>query len=120
MQVLQSTNVCICTTADTLYLQEKQASIVFGIFYATEPSLRLSLYCSTSFYLQISSLSSKVLHACRASADPSPLARAEHIVYLSAFFNAEAKAMEYFQQVSDSYLGKSQPAADASTAPTVA
>jgi hypothetical protein len=56
---------------------------------------------------------------CRASADPGPLGRAEHIVYLSAFFNAEKEALAYYKNVSDSYEVKSAPAADAA-APTVA
>ena len=57
---------------------------------------------------------------CRASADPSPLARAEHIIYLSAFFNAEAKAFEYYQGVADAYEAKAADVPEDEDAPTVA
>lgn len=57
---------------------------------------------------------------CRASADPGPLARAEHIVYLSAFFNAEQRGMEYFDEVSAEYKEKSDAVDEDTEGATVA
>jgi hypothetical protein len=53
--------------------------------------------------------------------DPGPLARGEHIVYLSAFFNVEARAIQWYNKVSEYYTEKaagvgSEPA---QTAPRV-
>eukprot|EP00892_Ulva_mutabilis_P012664 jgi/Ulvmu1/9770/UM056_0010.1 len=41
--------------------------------------------------------------AFRISADPGPLRRVEHIVYMAAFFNLEAKAIKYFANVEAEY-----------------
>jgi hypothetical protein len=61
------------------------------------------------------------LCACRSSADPSPLARAEHIVYLSAFFNVEHRAIKYFENIKKSYQRKAIPSeGPAPNAPKVA
>lgn len=40
---------------------------------------------------------------CRVSSDPGPLRRVEHIVYMAAFFNLEAKALEFYAQVEAEY-----------------
>lgn len=47
---------------------------------------------------------------CRASADPSPLARVQHLVYMGAFFNAEARATARVQEIANAYRMASAPA----------
>lgn len=42
-------------------------------------------------------------HACSASADPLPLGRAEHILYISAFFNKEADAARLLVEITRDY-----------------
>ena len=56
---------------------------------------------------------------CRATADPGPLARAEHIIYLSTFFNAEAKAILYYKEVEESYRDAAGGVESAEDAPAV-
>lgn len=41
--------------------------------------------------------------ACRASADPTPLGRTEHIVYMSAFFNKEADSVRLLRAIIGDY-----------------
>jgi hypothetical protein len=48
----------------------------------------------------------------RASSEPDPLGRAEHLVYLSAFFNKEAQAIEYFNGVKQRYNAAKVPGAE--------
>ena len=57
---------------------------------------------------------------CSAATEREPLGRAEHIVYLSAFFNMEAKALESYQSIAASYVAVATGADPAEGAPTVA
>ena len=48
--------------------------------------------------------------ACRAAADPLPLARAEHIIYAAAFFNKEADASRIYAEIVRDYNALTRPA----------
>ena len=79
------------------------------------PTRRWSRVCSALFTWLLPIMN----HACRAPADPSPIARVQHLVYMAAFFNKEAAAAAEISQVTRAYNGLvvANPPADA---PTVA
>jgi hypothetical protein len=55
--------------------------------------------------------------ACRPSADPGPLSRAQHLVYMAAFFNLERAAAQNVSDIQTAY--DDLVAAPAAKAPTV-
>jgi hypothetical protein len=58
-----------------------------------------------------------VVCLCSAAADPAPLNRAEHLLYVAAFFNLEARAAALFRNISDAYNAAAAAATPAAAAP---
>ena len=61
-------------------------------------------YCMIAeMVARVSAFAQVAVRVCRAAADPGPLARTQHLVYMSAFFNLEAEAAARVSTIQRAY-----------------